>query len=159
MPRTPRLAVPFAALSILLSCAPAPQYYKAGETVVNRERAELDCKVQAARQVPVQTVTQVIPGQWLPPHKVCPTPTTCRMVPGRYLPPEFITEDANAELRTRVMRQCMADKGYGRVQLPPCPPAVAQAAAARPNAVLPVLQKNACTFRDADGVWRIVNPG
>ncbi len=135
-------------------------YYKPGTPVSNVQRDELNCTVEAERKVPVRNVTRIIPGRFIPGRRICDAAGNCRVTPPYWTEPVVITEDANLELRDRVAAQCMADRGYARISLPPCPPEVERAV---PPAITMVMPKNlspkACVIRRAGGQFQIVNRG
>jgi len=147
----------FLIVSLLSACAPLGVYYKAGAPVARADRELLTCRVAAENKVPVRQITRVIPGPHIPPRKVCDAAGNCTVVPGHYLPPRVFTEDANEELRKRVVAQCMADRGYQFVRIPDCPAALSQAVTPQQTKVYPRLRENSCVVRKS-GVWQIVTP-
>lgn len=144
----------------LMACTPLNTYYKPGASVATLERDATACQVRALRKVPASTQVRRIPGEFVPPVKQCANDGTCRIVrPGYFIPPEVITFDPNDALRKRVEGQCMADKGYAPVSIPPCPEAIANATPAKATKRLPPLTANSCAIRNQDGSFQIVTRG
>lgn len=81
--------------------------YKAGATHAETDRAVTDCQVSAAQRVPPNSYMQATP--------------TYTMSNGRTVGGYAYPVDANTELRVRVFRQCMGDKGFRYVNIPACP--------------------------------------
>ena len=148
-----------AAVLLLSGCFPVGLYHKTGESVARADRDLMACRVAAEAQVPARMVTRMIPGGFLPPRRICDAAGNCHMIPGHRLPPEFVTEDANEDLRREVVAQCMGDKGYDYVRLPQCAPEVAAAAGPVLGAAMPRLAENSCAVRLRGGGWQIVTPG
>jgi hypothetical protein len=96
----------------------------------------------------------------VPPVKKCDGTGKCRIVrAGYFLPGEVITFDPNDGLRNRVEGQCMADKGYAPVSIPPCPDAVARATPSAATKRLPALTSKSCVIRNQNGTFQIVTRG
>jgi len=153
------LALSLFGILALAACAPLNTYYKAGVPVATVKRDTTACEVSALRQVPVNTQVRREPPRFVPGRRVCDSGGNCRTYPGYYVPGEVYTYDANAGLRTRVERQCMADQGYMPVSIPACPDSVAKAAPPAATNVLPRLDENACVIRNRNGTFQIVNRG
>lgn len=143
----------------LSACAPLETYYRPGAAVAEMQRQTLSCEVDALAAVPVATQIRRLPPEFIPGRKICAADGSCRVRPGRYIPGEIVTFDANAPLRRRVERQCMADEGYTPVSIPACPSGVARAAPDAATRVLPALGPTSCAIRNPDGTFLIVNRG
>ncbi len=144
----------------LASCAPLTTYYKPGVSVNRLDRDTTACKVKALRDVPQSIVIKRYPPEYVPPLRNCDAAGNCRIVrAGYYRPGETFRYDPNDALRRNVERQCMADRGYGRVTIQPCPDNVARAATPKATARLPELTPNSCVIRNSDGSFQIVNRG
>lgn len=144
----------------LSACAPLTTYYKPGVSVSRLDRDTTACKVRALRDVPSSTVTKRYPPEYIPPVRECNAAGKCHVVrAGYYRPGETFTYDPNDKLRRTVEQQCMADKGYGRVSIQPCPGNVANATPARSTTRLPQLTPTSCVIRNSDGSFQIVNRG
>lgn len=144
----------------MMACAPLNTYYKPGATLSALQRDATACQVSALRDVPASTQVRRIPPQYVPPVKKCDEAGQCRVVrAGYFIPAEVITFDPNDGLRHRVAGQCMADKGYAPVSIPPCPDAVARATPVAQTKRLPVLNAKSCVIRNRDGTFQIVTRG
>jgi hypothetical protein len=144
----------------LMACAPLNTYYKPGVAVSLLQRDTTACEVRALRKVPASTQVRRIPAEFVPPVKECNGAGECRVIrPGFYIPGEVETFDPNDGLRRRVERQCMADKGYAPVSIPPCPENVARNTPAKATKRLPQLNSNSCVIRNQDGSFQIVTRG
>lgn len=141
----------------LSSCASLETYYKPGGSVAQLNRDTLACEVQALRDVPQSTVLRRKPPIFVQGKKVCNADGACTTAPGYYIPGGVEQYDPNADLRLRVERQCMADKGYAPVSIPACPDAVAKAAPPRATTRLPKLTEGSCVIRNSDGTFQIVS--
>lgn len=143
----------------LAACAPLETYYRPGVSVSAMQRQTTNCEVSALRDVPVSTQIRRTPPQYIPHRRICNSEGKCRSRGGYYMPGEIYSYDANAGLRGRVERQCMADKGYVPVSIPPCPDNVSRAAPAGATRILPQLTSKSCVIRNRDGSFQIVTRG
>lgn len=144
----------------LTACAPLETYYQPGKSVSLLGRDTTACQVSALRDVPASTQVRRTPPEYVPPVRRCDSDGKCVLVrAGYYLPGQTVTFDPNDGLRTRVERQCMADKGYAPVSIPRCPDSVANATPARATRVLPPLTEASCVIRNQDGSFQIVTRG
>lgn len=143
---------------LLTGCGPMGLYYKPGVSMNAIERDEVACTLKAEREVPVRNVSRVIPGEWVPGRKVCPRKGKCHVTPGYMTPSRVVTEDANLGLRNRVAALCMQDRGYSRINLPPCPREVAQSVPSAVTTEMPKrLSPRACVIRHGGGAFQVVN--
>ena len=126
-----RMIVALVGLMGFAACAPLETYYRPGATVAAVNRDTTACEVRALRDVPASTITRRKPPVFVPGRRTCNASGNCVETPGYYVPGGFETFDPNTGLRLRVERQCMADKGYAPVSIPPCPDSVASAVPAR----------------------------
>ncbi|KIN60973.1 hypothetical protein Z945_1956 [Sulfitobacter noctilucae] len=147
------------ALITLTACAPLETYYKPGASVAAVNRDTTACAVQALEDVP--QVMQIIrkPPRFIPGRRVCDADGNCKQKPGYYIDGGVESYDPNVALRQRVERQCMADKGYAPVSIPPCPDRVAKAAPLAATTRLPQLNEGSCVIRNGDGSFQIVTRG
>ena len=127
-----KTVIPF--MMVLAGCAPLDTYYKPGATVAN-------------------------PPQFVPPHQRCNSLGQCHVTPGYFVPGPIYEIDPNAQLRRRVVGQCMADAGFAPVSIPACPSNVAKAAPRLSTITLPALNANSCAIRNRDGSFQIVTRG
>lgn len=149
---------------LLVGCAAAPtQYdlykagqplnvgvYKAGTNMALRNRDITNCQVRAAQQVPQRQVISSSTGFTTPVQTTCNrigTQVFCNSTGGQTYGGGITTNDANAGLRTRVTNQCLADKGYVSVNIPPCPVGVS----IKYSEALPKLSPRTCYVADPAG--------
>lgn len=147
-----------ASAAFLAACTPLGLYYKQGVTMQTAQDTETECKVKAARDVPVRQVTRILPRGRVPDREICDADGNCHIQPGYWLPPEYITEDANEELRREAVDLCMRKRGYQYVTLPACEASVAKAVVPARTERLPRLAQNSCAIRLEGGGWQIVTP-
>lgn len=140
----------------LSACAPLTLYHRAGVSVTKMERDTNACTVKSLAQVPVNTQIRQAPPRYVPGNRVCDAQGNCRSGTGYYLPGPIYSVDVNKNLRRQTERQCMADKGYAPVSIPPCTGAVAQSAVPGVTTQLPPLGPGSCVIRNQDGSWQIV---
>lgn len=98
--------------------------YKAGATEASTARVQTNCQVEAVQRVPAQQVIESTPGFTTPTQTYCNrigSQVICNTTGGQTFGGGVTTTDANAGLRQKVFGQCMADRGYRYVSLPPCP--------------------------------------
>ncbi|MCM2561099.1 hypothetical protein M8756_01425 [Lutimaribacter sp. EGI FJ00015] len=150
-----RIVAPFFALALLAACAPLNIWYKPGATVAASEEQLLNCRAQAARDIPVNTRTRITPVTIIP-RQICDGDGNCQIYHER-IGGEVIVYDANAGLRDEVVQQCMRKRGFSPATIPPCPDSLRQSAPAGRTTVMPRLTENACVIRNRDGTWQIVN--
>ena len=155
MMRPARLLLP--AFVALAACTPPSLYHKPGGSMGALDRDLAACRAAAAREVPQALRTRTIaPDTMLRP--VCLPNGYCYWDRVTLRPAQIETYDANSDLRAEVIRLCMADKGYARVTLPACAPAVASQATIRSDSALPGLSDRSCALRTDAGRWRVVTP-
>ncbi|MGC1505743.1 MAG: hypothetical protein WA782_16565 [Sulfitobacter sp.] len=143
----------------LLACAPLETYYKPGTTVTTLNRDTTACEVEALREVPVSFQIRRRPPIFVPGTRSCDAAGNCTGYHGYYISGGVESYDPNVALRQRVELQCMADKGYVPVSIPPCPDSVARATPAAATTRLPALTENSCVIRNKSGSFQIVNRG
>lgn len=112
-------------LSVLLlsGCAAptVPLWFQANKPHVSSLSHDLDCQVEAAQKVPVSNQTYSTPSLVTPTHLSCnPSTNSCVSYGGQHIGGQINTVDVNADLRAKVIRQCMAKKGWQLVVLPNC---------------------------------------
>ena len=119
---THRLKTMVSFMAVLAGCAPLDTYYKPGATVANMQRTTTECAVSALEKVPPSTQLVRDPPQFVPPHQRCNSQGQCHVTPGYFVPGAVYEIDPNAQLRRRVVGQCMADAGFDPVQCRPSGP-------------------------------------
>lgn len=139
------------ALFALGGCSGYSGYYQAGQTVSRLSADQTACDVTGVQQVPPNTQLRRTAPTLIPPREICRSDGKCRVIPARYEPGDTYTVDVNEGLRNRVVAQCMAGRGYERVQVPGCSAQVARAAKALAPRTLPPLNDAVCAARAADG--------
>ncbi len=142
-------------LVALAACAPPPLFHKAGAGPDQVAALRTQCEVAALRDVPRDIRTTYVPPRYIPhfyhgPHGRFHRGFV-RVEPGR-------TEsyDANADLRARVVDQCMAEAGFRPVRLPAC---TRDTPAPTAGSAQPPLGPTSCARRLPDGGWQVVTPG
>ncbi|MBD3663174.1 hypothetical protein [Sulfitobacter aestuariivivens] len=144
----------------IVACGGLETYYRPGVSVSTLNRDTDACKVKALRDVPPSTQVRRYPPEYIPPVKECDADGVCTVVRvGYFIPGEIVTFDPNDALRKRVENQCMADKGYLPVSIPPCPGNVVNTVPARATKTLPDLTPNSCVIRNKNGTFQIVTRG
>jgi hypothetical protein len=142
---------------VLIGCLPVSTYYAEGVSVDRLNSDDLQCDVRALRDAPVANQTRQSPPRYIS-RQVCNPTGACRDR-GSWVPGEIYAVDVNAGLRQRVKLQCMAERGYRPVEIPACPPGVAQAAPPGATTTLPRLGPQSCAIRNPDGSIFIVTQG
>tara|TARA_R110002124_G_C8718378_1_gene495510 strand:- start:194 stop:667 length:474 start_codon:yes stop_codon:yes gene_type:complete len=156
---THRLKTVISFMAVLAGCTPLDTYYKPGATVANMQRTTTECAVSALEKVPPSTQLVRDPPQFVPPHQRCNGQGQCHVTPGYFVPGAVYEVDPNAQLRRRVVGQCMTDAGFAPVSIPACPTNVAKAAPRASTTTLPALNANSCAIRNRDGSFQIVTRG
>ncbi|WP_237028995.1 hypothetical protein [Phaeobacter porticola] len=129
----------------LTGCGPVAVYHRAGVDVARRDTDLLTCEVSALRDAPVATQIRQHPPIFRPGQDICRS-GHCYHHPGYWEDGGIYTVDANADLRERVERACMAEKGYQTVAVKRCPQSVADAVGTRRSATLSALTENSCAI-------------
>jgi len=145
------------ALLALAACSPPALYHKPGATVAQLDRDESACQLSALRQVPERIRTRYTPPEYRM-EPICFANGVCTWRRVQVRSAQYERYDANEGLRARVARQCMADLGYARIELPACDGAVAGNVTIRSNKPLPPLDDTSCALRTKAGNWRIHTP-
>lgn len=148
-----------AGLLAFAACSPLTTYYKPGVSVQALDRQTLACQTKALRDVPSSTQVRRTSPRFIPPRQRCDASGACVIIPGHHIPGDLVTYDPNDGLRKRVEQQCMADKGFAPVSIPPCPDGIARATPARATTTLPNLNEKSCVIRNSNGTFQIVTRG
>lgn len=145
-------------LALLSACGPLSIFYKPGASVARMQSDQTGCEVDATQKAPVANQIRQNPPIYVPGRQVCHQ-NGCYTEPGYWLPGSTYTVDVNADLRRRVLAQCMANKGYRPVEIPNCPSSVASSVPPAQTTKLPTLTERSCAIRNKDGSWQIVTRG
>ena len=149
----------FCGLAATLSgCLPLSVYYREGAEVGGIARDRTACDVAALREVPVRKLTRYIPPTYSY-RKSCNATGACTTILILVSPGRWESYDANEGLRARVAVQCMADKGYAKVKLKPCPSDVVADTTITATRVQPPLTSQSCAIKIRAGKYQIVTPG
>ncbi|WP_170424441.1 hypothetical protein [Ruegeria arenilitoris] len=151
------LLIPVMALSACTG--PLSLYYREGESVARAQSDTTQCQVQAVQNVPVANQVRQSPPTYWPGRTYCDSRGHCHRSPGWWQPGQVYTVDVNAGLRNSVEAQCMAQKGYRPVSLPPCKQNVKASVAAQRTTKLPPLGTESCYVKFDDGSFQIITPG
>jgi hypothetical protein len=135
-------------------CAPLTIYYQQGVPVQRLSDDELRCEINALREAPIANQTRQDPPVFVPARRVCDSAGACTTYAAYWKPGRITTVDVNRELRVRLERSCMADRGYARVSIPRCDPGISVIGR---TTVLPPLTSRSCAVRNDDGSFAIVN--
>ena len=139
--------VPALMLSLVATgCGPVSLFYREGASVDTVARARTACQTDALAKAPNapelrQRAPVLVPGYG-------------GYYGGYWVDGGFYTVDANAGLRGELVNQCMADKGYSRVNLDRC-----SGGPATIPGTMPSLNAGACAQQVSDGSWRVAVPG
>ena len=128
--------------------------YKAGDQA-SLGQDTTNCRVEAEQRVPQRQVANTTPSFTTNTQTFCNrigNQTLCNTTGGQTIGGNTYVTDANAELRERVFRQCMVNKNYRYVDLPPCPAGVVLRAG---DGGLPPLSNTTCYRVRPDGSWTI----
>ena len=153
-----RLAAASLVLLMLSGCLSHTLFYKDGEQVTRIDRDETNCRVDALARVPVDKRTRYIPPTY-DTQTVCNAAGKCQSFHVLISPATYRSYDANEGLRAKATEQCMAQKGYNKVRLPPCDATAAQSTLRAATRVLPPLTPSTCAINLGSGRWQIVTPG
>lgn len=144
-----------------MACGPVDIWYKPDGTSTKAKTDLTNCEVQAVQQVPPNVVTRTTPTLASPALNSCYRvggTLQCRGFPHVYAPPTITQVDLNADLRGRVVEQCMTQKGYAPVSLPKCSDADLANAGSPLRSAAPGTP-SACVVRTNEDTWAVVAPG
>ncbi len=144
---------------ILSSCSPLSLYYREGETVSRMQAETQKCQVDALQDVPVANQVRQSPPTYWPGRTYCDGRGRCYRSPGWWQPGQVYTVDVNKTLRNQVEAQCMAQKGYRPVSLPPCKQGVKSQVPRTRTTTLPPLSTQSCFVKIEGGSFQIITPG
>ncbi|MEM1004092.1 MAG: hypothetical protein AAF496_10955 [Pseudomonadota bacterium] len=151
-----RLLVP---LMVLSACGPLSLYYREGASVSRMQTETTQCQVAALKQAPVANQVRQGPPIYRPGRTYCDGRGRCYRDGGWWQPGQIYTVDVNQTLRNQVEAQCMAQKGYRPISLPPCRQNVKSGVPATRTTTLPPLGTESCFVRFDDGSFQIITPG
>ena len=154
-------AMNFSLIGMVLAlgaCAPMSLYYRPGVSVAQMQSDSTECEVRALRDAPVANQIRQNPPVLIPGNTWCNADGQCHTAPGTWVDGGFTSVDVNANLRDRVMQQCMAKRGYQPVTLPECSASVKAAVVPGQTTTLPGLTETSCVVRHSGGGWQIVTP-
>ena len=119
------LAITSAGVLLTAGCEPGPTaFYLQQDTTAGRTQSDITrCEVEAVNTVPTANVQTVSPVYRTPDQTTCQETALgirCTTTPGTTYGGNVSTFDQNADLRSRVLNQCMASRGYSLVTLPHC---------------------------------------
>ena len=145
-------------VGLLAACGSETLYYRPGIEVTRAQGDEVTCGRTALAQAPVRMEREIIPGRFIPPRKFCNKAGQCAIEPAQWTPDCYVTNDVNKDLRSRIARQCMAEKGYQRITLPPCSDAVRASVPPAITTVMPRITSTsgACVIQRQNGYYQIV---
>ncbi len=146
-------------LLTLSACGPLSLYYREGESVARMQTETTNCQVQALKDAPVANQVRQSPPVYWPGRTYCDGRGRCYRNPGWWEPGRIYTVDVNQGLRNKVEAQCMAQKGYRPVSLPPCKQGVKSRVAPARTTTLPPLSTESCFVKFEDGSFQIITPG
>ncbi len=146
-------------LLILSACGPLSLYYREGESVSRMQNETTNCQVQALKDAPVANQVRQSPPVYWPGRTYCDGRGRCYRNPGWWEPGRVYTVDVNQGLRNKVEAQCMAQKGYRPVSLPPCKQGVKSRVPPIRTTTLPPLSSASCFVKFDDGSFQIITPG
>lgn len=156
MTRLRALAMLFG-LPFLAACFPLSLYYQEGTPVARIDADQTNCEIDALQKVPVDLRRRFISPIY--DYKtICNAAGACSTYRVLISPGRWESYDANEALRAKVARQCMHAKGYERVQLPACSPAVIEATTITATRVQPPITNKSCAIRLKSGRYQIVTP-
>ena len=123
--RVAMIAIAPAGMLFLAGCEPGPAaFYLQQGTTAGRTQSDITrCEVEAVNTVPSAIVQSVSPVYRTPDQTTCRETALgiqCTTTPGTTYGGNVSTFDQNADLRSRVLNQCMASRGYSFVTLPHC---------------------------------------
>jgi hypothetical protein len=119
------------AVLMISSCGTTvAQKYAAGKPITNfrynpfnpsanYSRDKTDCEVYGAQAVPPAIVTSTTPVTTTPGYVSC-FGTSCITYGGTVQGGDTTSTDKNAGLRSKVVHQCLVDKGWRYYNIPPC---------------------------------------
>lgn len=144
------------ALLVVSACSPLTIYHRAGVPVADVERTLLQCQVAALKDAPIAKQRVQSPPIFVPPRRICNGSGVCVVRPGYFDDGIVEVFDANRELRIRLERQCMADKGFAPTQITRCPLGTARDLERSQTRILPSLSTQSCAVVYPDGSWQIL---
>lgn len=131
-------------------CGPKQFWYKMGQTPQQAQKAELNCSVKAAQDVPVSIRQTQDVGEYVEGIDNCVETVTngvrtksCTKIPGYWREGAVTSYDANENLRGRYFQNCMAQQGYQRISLKECD----RGAVTRATLAYPALRSGSCYIR------------
>lgn len=142
-----------AALLMVAACGPLTAFYKPGAEVARLEADTLTCESRALEKAPVANEIRQRAPMFYPGHRYCVS-GHCFYRPGYWADGGTYTVDTNRQIRQRLAKSCMADKGYQQVELKRCS-GQSSAAAAAASDLLGPLDESSCAVRNRDGTVSI----
>ena len=141
----------FLTLALLLTACedvgPVPVVYKPGSSGGQRSSVLTDCETQAISKVPRAIATGVTPSYSTPSNVQCygtGNYVSCQEYGGQTYGGNVYNYDANQDLRDRVVKQCLQQKGYQVVSLPKCNAEQAKRAISSSSQKQPTFDKIEC---------------
>ena len=146
-------------LMVLTSCGPLSLYSREGESVSRLQAETTACQVAALKDAPVANQIRQTPPTYWPGRTYCDGNGRCHRTAGWWEPGRIYTVDVNKGLRNTVEAQCMAEKGFRPVSLPPCKSGVKSSVPPGRTTTLPPLSPQSCFVKFDDGSFQIITPG
>lgn len=140
-------------------CMEETMWYQAGVSPGKVYNDSTDCQVAAAQRVPVNSQLRQTPVFTTPVQTSCfgyGYSVSCTQTGGQTYGGDVYSVDANARLRSRVIGQCMMNRGYQLIKVRKCEDKDLRNGVKR-YAVLPQLSPNSCYVNTPTGTV-LVNP-
>ncbi|OIQ43149.1 MAG: hypothetical protein BM560_02945 [Roseobacter sp. MedPE-SWde] len=144
----------------LAACGPLPVYYKTGSDQTRTNSDTLTCEVKAQKEAPVANQIRQRPPVYYPGRSHCNSAGNCWTSPGYWVDGGTYTVDVNQGLRRQLVQNCMAQKGYRRLELPRCTKEQIAVLQSQPKSARSAggLPAEACAVRQSNGNTVILPP-
>jgi len=148
-------------LGALVGCAgPVNFWYRAGAVPNASNAALLQCRIDAANMVPINTQLATTPQYRTPVTTNCHNyggSIQCNQSGGQVFGGQTYSYDANSDLRGQYANQCMNNQGYSYIQLRRC--GERDLTGGIPQySTLPSLSSNACAYESGQNDFVFINP-
>ncbi|MEX3009022.1 hypothetical protein [Hoeflea sp. TYP-13] len=131
--------------------------YRPNTTLKKTDDVFFECRVEAAKNVPANTITRTSPVRYTPVHTTC-TSGYCYSTGGIRYGGYTSSVDKNASLRKEFFRRCLQKKGFTPVTIPQClPTQVPHGYKVSMSDKLTKPGANACAYKVTDNASQIVN--
>jgi hypothetical protein len=153
-----QIIISFVLFAIASGCTTDDVGYRPNTTLAAKDNTYFQCKIAAAKNVPVNTVVETSPIQTTPIKTTCKD-GECTTTGGETYGGGVSSYDANKGLRDQFFNRCIKEKGFSSITLPACRrKQIPEGYKPSPDELISEPGPDACYVEATENVSQIINP-